>query len=351
MYLTARNLHGLGEGHVVILPTLAPGTVVEQVIQTPTTSARSTVEIDISGSQNKAIDRVPWPHPFFRSFMTAPKAQPGPFYQGFNFSDPALVKMGYFKNVGPDTDVDIAEYLYNNQDAVNTHFSTCVQEMIAAEQEKEKKAKEEAKKRGIITTIVGVVAGIVTLGAALPVVIAATAAQLAMTGWQCYAVKHATADQLKNVEFLLKFLNVSPLDFDKFRTWITNLVQSPPEVPPTPAGVTINSTYTVFKNGDFLLQNNDAATAMAIAFPRTVVGDRLTVKDETSQSVFRVYLRSRDGLMGVPIDQAHLVQSMSQAQAVQMANGVPASTAASSSGFGMSALLLAAGAAIWMVKK
>lgn len=368
MYLTTRNLQrGLGEGHVVILQTLAPGTIVQQVIKTPSTSERVTTGVSITDSQQRAIDRVPWPHPFFKTFMTSPKTQPGPFYNGYMFADPVLVSMGYFKNVGPQTDADLAQYLYNNQDAVNNHFVTCVQEMIKAEQDREEDAKRDAKKRGIITAVIGVLAGLVTLGAGTVVVIAATAVQLAATGWQVYATKNATKDQLGNVEFLIKFLNVSPLDFEKFRVWITNLVNSPPEVPQTPTGVTISSTFSVFKNGNFLIQDSNAVNALSRSYGLTVVGDRLTVKDETSQSVYRVYLRTKDGLLGIPPEDSHLVQVLPDAQAIQMASSIgsnnssasatsqAASNAAASATSSFSlmtpALLLAIPAALWMAHK
>lgn len=360
MFLTTSQLQQMrgrfmGDGQVVILPTLAPGTIVEQVIKTPLSSARSTAEVDIIGSQSKVLDRVPWPHKFFRSFMTAPKVEVGPFYQGYNFSDPALVKMGYFKNPGPQTDVDMAEYLYANQEAVNNHFIACVQEVIKEQEEKVKEAKKKAKEKEIITIVISVIAGLLTFGAGTVVVIALTCVQLATTAWQVYSMKTASADQLHNVTFMMKYLNVSPLDFDKFRVWITSLVSTPPEAPPTPTAITVNSTYTVFKNGDYVLQDNDAIAALSRIYGLTMVGDRLTVKDEVSKSVYRVYLRTKDGLQGIPPEQAHLVQSLPAAQAEQMASGAPVEVAAQAAVEGSSwmtpALLLAIPAALWMTRK
>ena len=351
MYLTADSLRGhlsgLGEGQVVILPTLAPGTVVQQVIKTPLTSVRSTVQVDIEASRNAVLDRVPWPHAFFRNFMLAPKTQPGPFYQGYNFADPALVMMGYFKNPGEITDRDVAQYLFDNQDAVNNHFQISVQEKIEADKRKAEEDAKEAKRKGMIINIAGLVLGVLTGG------IAAAVLAVAQAAYAVYDAKKMSTESLADAKKILDYLKVSPIAMDDFRTWIVRLVSSPPEVPPTPVSVNVASKFTFFKNGDYITQNNAADMGLSRALSLTSVGDRVTVKDEQAQSVYRVYLRVARGFMGVPPDKEHLLQSMSQAQAIQMAGGVPIqqASAVASSGLSPMMLLLAGIPALWMATR
>ncbi len=313
---------------------------------TPMTSERSTQQVDIDDARAKVLDRVPWPHHFFRSFMTAPKTQPGPFYQGYNFMDPVLVSMGYFKKPGEQTDREIAQYLYDNQDSVNSHFQTCVQEYIEAMKREAEKEKEEAKRKGIIISIVGAVAGILTGGIAAAIIAVGQAA------YSVYDAKKMSAETLKDAKALLEFLKVGPLAMDDFRTWITKFVSSPPECPPTPNGITINSKYTFFSNGDYVTQNNSAELGLSRTLSLTMVGDRVTVKDETSQSVYRVYLRVAQGFRGVPPADEHLLQCMSQAQAIAMARGMSIDQATNATrGFGPGLLIAAAAAipvALWM---
>lgn len=301
-----------------MLPTLAPGTVVKTVYSTPLSSTRSTVHVDIEEAQNKALNRVPWPHHFFRSFMTTPRVPVPAFYGSFMFTDPKLVESGYFQRVGEGTDKDIAQYLYDNQDAVNAHFEILVKEVIEAEKRKAERDKKEAKRKGIIMTIAGVVLGIVTMGIGT---IAVAAVAVAQAGWTVYDAKRMSADQIKNVKALMNYLGVKPEAMDLFRTWIVRLVETPAEVPPTPANAMPTATYTFFNNGELILQENDVELGLSQILGLTQVGDRITVKDEVAQTVYRVYLRVKDGFNGIPPDKAHLAQVMPENMAVAVAGG------------------------------
>jgi hypothetical protein len=317
MYLTRDRLGSMG-GEVVVLPTLAPGTVVKSVYTTPLSSERSTIQVDIEDAQNKALNRVPWPHKFFRSFMTGPKVPVPAFYGDMQFTDPKLVQSGYFQHVGDGTDKDIALYLYNNQDAVNAHFTACVQEVIDAEKANVARKKAAEKKKGIITLIVGVVVGVVTMGIGT---IAVAAVTLAQAGYSVYHAKTLSKAQLADVKALMAYLGVNDSAMDLFRTWIVRLAEAPPEVPPTPTNVVPTSRYTFFINGEYSLEENDPQAGMAQLLGWTEVGDRVTIKDDAAQTVYRVYLRVKDGFSGVPLDQAATVQSLPEDMAVSVAGG------------------------------
>ena len=318
-FLTLSSL-GDDKGQVIELPTLAPGTVINQAMTIPVGAARSTQDIDVAKEQAKQLDRVPWPHQFFRSFMTAPRVPTPAYYQNMSFTDPKLVQSGYFRNLGEGTDKDMAQYLFDNQDAVNEHFATLVKEKVAADQKKAEEAKKDAKKRGIIGAIVGVVVGIVTLGIGTIAVLAVTAAQVA---WSVYEAKRMSAEQLKNVKELLAYLKVPPQMMDTFRMWVISKVEAPPEVPPLPANVVVSSKYTFFVNGNYVSQNGDIQPGMVGLLGLSLVGDRITVVDQQSKVVAAVYLRVKDGFNGIPPDKARLAQAMGPNTAVLASGGTP----------------------------
>ncbi len=322
------TLRGLGEdkGQVIDLGPIAQGTVINQVLTIPVGAGRSTQQIDPEKEQAKALDRVPWPHQFFRSFMTAPRVPTPAYYGGMNFTDPKLVQTGYFRNLGEGTDKDMAQYLFDNQDAVNEHFSTLVKDKVEADRRKMEEAKKDAKKRGIIGAIVGVVVGIVTLGIGTIAVLAVTAAQVA---WSVYEAKRMSAEQLNNVKELLKYLKVNPSAMDTFRMWVISKVEAPPEVPPMPANVVVNSHYTFFVNGNYISQNNDIQNGMVGLLGLSLVGDRITVVDQQSKTAAAVYLRVKDGFNGIPPDKARLAQAMGPTTAVLASGGTPGTSGTS----------------------
>lgn len=263
----------------------------------------------------KVTSEIPFPHPYFRSFIENPAVEPQPFYQGVKITDPeGLAKTNYFPNTKANIERDIAAWLYNNQPKLNSHVQVRIQQYV---REKEKKAKKKAKKKkilGIVLAVVGGIASILTGGILLPAVIA-----LVQVGFSVWDAKKGSKEALANAKKLMAFLHISPEAMEKFRLWIMSNAQRPPEVPPTPEGVQIKGRYLVFVEENLAAQSDSAEEAMQKGFVFSKVGDRVTLVDAGTNQVLALMLREEKGVRKIPVEKGGAVQALPKSSADKLA--------------------------------
>ena len=264
---------------------------------------------------NSAINDIPWPHTFFKSFVVLGSPDSKPFHNGIKIEKVIeLAGSDLFPISKSELNRRIAFWLYENQDGMNRYFENAVKILV---HHKEKQAKKKAKRKkriGVVITILGAVISIITGGILAPAIIA-----LLQAGYSIYEAKKGSKESLSNAKKLMKFLGISPEAMEKFRLWIVSNAERDPEAPPVPEGQEIRAKYLFFVEETLPVQSDNMEDGMKSAFKASKTGDRVTVVDASVGKVSVMMLREEKGFRKIPFDKGASVQALPKASAERLA--------------------------------
>lgn len=257
---------------------------------------------------SKTWDAPPWPHPWFRSFITSPLVTVPPFYSGYFVNDPKICESNYFPRDTETIKHDLAVYLSTNEKLLNDHFNAEAQRWLDAEEAKMKKAMELQKALGWVATVLD----IFTFGAA--------SAVLALT--RIATTRSLLNQQKNNIKLMASNFGVTDKQIEDFSLWIVHYYGAPPvKVPVTGVNEAPSGRYAVYIESKPIKYANTTDDALKIAFSNSATGERILVKDTTTGEAVGYFIREASALRKAPASIAGALQAMSPETAKSMVTG------------------------------
>jgi hypothetical protein len=256
----------------------------------------------------KAWDTPPWPHRWFKSFMTRPLVAVPPFYKGYKINDPTICESDYFPRDPEQIKHDIAVYLSINEKLLNEHFLAEANAWIAAEEAKMQAMIRRQKTMGWITTILD----IFTFG------MASAAMALVKLG----EIKDALKRQTNDAKLMANNFDVTDKQMEDFSLWIVHYYGAPPlKVPGTGVNEAPAGRYSIYVEQKPIRYANTTDDALRIAFSNSKTGERILVKDGNTGEAVGYFIREEKALRKAPASIAGTLQAMSPGTAKSMVSG------------------------------
>lgn len=241
----------------------------------------------------EASTKIPWPHPFFETFLSNPRVSIPSFFQGFAYHDPKIVLSGYFPSSLKEVQADIAQYIVDNEEDFNLNFQAEIRNWITNEEKKLKRKEKTAKELQIITQVLGVLLTLVSAGA-LGFAISA----IAESAVSIYSVRKLTKAQKDTMKKLMRILGISESQIERFRTWlIANAKVKRADIPKTPP---TDDEFTVITDTK-TESSNDVGQMASQAYQEGAIGQQVLITDNRT-GVTRLFIIGADGLIPVPED-------------------------------------------------
>jgi hypothetical protein len=179
----------------------------------------------------QAYNKVPWPHPFFSTFLRGPAVKVPPFYGKSQFQQPKIL----LEKIPQDPkriETDIATYLDKNQVAFAENFDIVFERWVMDEQKKFEKKVKLAEKFKIFAMVIGTLASLITGGLLAPIAIG-----MARMVFERALVKRLTSEQKKTMGQIMEVLGTTQGALNKMNSWVEAKAEKPPppkEVPKPP---------------------------------------------------------------------------------------------------------------------
>jgi hypothetical protein len=246
----------------------------------------------------EAWDAPPWPHEWFKTFVTSPLVAVPPIHDGYKWNDGFLSDSSYFPRPTERIKQDLADYIAANENLLNDHFNA---EVLAWA----KREEEKAKKKQALFQFLGIVAFILdffTFGAA----------SAAMSMVNIYRTKQMTDKQVSMTRQIQDHFGITDEAIEKFRVWVVGLAKAPKVQIPTlgPRDPAVSGKYGIYIEQKPAIFADTPEDVLRKAYSNTQTGERILVKDEMTGQVVNYFLREQAALKKVPLDQAAKLQAL-----------------------------------------
>jgi hypothetical protein len=256
----------------------------------------------------KAWDSPPWPHGWFKSFITAPLVAVPPFYNGYKINDAAISESDYFPRDVDQIKKDLAKYIHDNEKLLNDHFYAEAQRWLDNEEAKMRAAIKRQKTLGIIAMVLDVF----TFGAASALL---AIAKISMT-------RDLLNTQKNNIKLMTSNFGVTDEALNKFSMWIVHYLGAAPlKVPETNPNEAPSGRYSIYIEQKPIKYSNTSDDALRIAFASSTTGERILIKDGNTGEAVGYFIRESNALKKAPASIAGKLQAMSPETAKSMVAG------------------------------
>lgn len=263
---------------------------------------------DYLGQLVKAWNAPPWPHNWFKSFVTSPLVAVPPFYKGYKLNDPSISESDYFPRDTEQIKHDLAVYLSTNEKLMTEHFVAEAQRYLDAEQAKMERAIKLQKALGWMATILD----IFTFGAASAIMAVVKIAQ----------VRSLLNQQKNNARLVASNFGVTDKQMEDLGLWIVHYYGAPPvKVPVTGVNEAPSGRYAIYIESKPIKYANSTDDALKIAFSNSATGERILVKDTITGEAAGYFIREDKALRRAPASIAGALQAMSPETAKSMVTG------------------------------
>jgi flagellar basal body-associated protein FliL len=230
------------------------------------------------------------------------------------YEDPNLALSNYFPRNVQTINRDIARYIADNLEAFNDHFNETVRRWIKNLERAMEKKEEKAKRLKIITAVLVIVLTILSAG-----LLSVVLTSIAQAATEIHTAKMLTQAQVNAMKKMMEVMGITEAQIEAFRLWLFAKTDLGAQAPPTRTEQ--SGKYSVFVEGELVANSNDPKAALQVGIQKSVVGNRITLKDEDTGEAIGVLLRDKDGLKEVPPDMAGKVQALSADAATRAAGG------------------------------
>jgi len=270
---------------------------------------RAQAVYDAAAPLRQVLDEIPWPHDFFRSFVSYPLSEPSAFYQSipiWYWED--LWSAGYFNKPIDEIRRDVATWLKANTDALEKHFIGEVERWMKKEEEKQKEKAQMWGIGGFVMQAFGFGMSILLPG------IGSLISSVMSGAYKYFSTMKMSEDAKKTMKKILAVMKIDESRMDAFAAWIAKwaAIETP--------------KFTVIIEGREVGRFETAEEASRAAIAGSRVGNR--IEFFWGDTSLGLKLRLSTGVVDVPANVEAQIRSMSSEELIAKVDTVARSVEA-----------------------